>query len=222
MSTSSLLAALVALIGCGSGAPEATPRPAPVVGASAAAAVAGCERYRTAIPQAWEICLKRAAVTLETVEGMTEVCALAGAREAECHGAWVDRQRARGRFDDEVLLAACLPDYDCVLQRLDATPLDDVVEQEKRCIARAALYTGVCVGHALDRWVRSVPSEEEIARVVQGPFVDKRQLGRKIGLMVVCQKRGACPVGPSSVVTPCARSVVEATANPGHCKGYAR
>lgn len=184
---------------------------------------AACARYQRALPDAYGLCVARAAATVPTLAGMQALCANAGSWEAECHAGWVVRQSGNPAADPAALLAACAPSDDCALQQLDARPDPDVLAQVSRCEAYAGAYVNDCVAHATQRWARTWPTGAEVTRVVAGTTPYAVQVGTFVGMVAACAPpsgdRASCPAGEGLLQTACHRAEDAYRAQPSSCGG---
>jgi hypothetical protein len=194
-------AALAALIACGGEASApAAPLPPPRAASTplVAQALEACESYRGMGPEPYGRCLVGRAPALTTVGEVEDLCGRAGPAEPACREAWVGPRRVEGTLPVEEELRACGANADCALQSLERHPAADIHVQLRRCRAHAPAHVDYCLGHALRRWVRTSPGQDEAAGVLR--LGDSGMLaGRMLGRWSACQGQGLgmCPTGRS-------------------------
>ena len=190
-----------------------------------------CGRYRE-LPNVYGYCLTRVAMLGRGEQGgaewselhrsAEEVCGDAGEWERDCRHAWATSRAHLGATDrygnplhtrvpDEVLFEACQDNGDCRFAILDARPSEDVVVQLDRCAEHAGEYDLDCTLHALDRWVRTFPSEEE-AKLVSQVEHHPGEVGRYLAILVNCHGVGQC-TGSEQAMASCedAHNDIDAT-----------
>jgi len=107
------------------------------------------------------------------------------------------------------LLKACPADAgDCRFEVLDMRPDPDVGKQVQLCFENAGSFSGDCIAHSLERWVRTVPSAEEVARVAQLNVAPDR-IGQYIAAIKVCYGTIDACVGTPEVKAECASRIGE-------------
>lgn len=224
---SGTLAALTACVMPEGRAPEGEPIPTALAGPPRRAA--DCERYRD-LPDVRGYCLMKVAATGQGPEDALQVCGDAGIWESDCRQAW-STSRARGGMTDRHgrwhpspwttmdLLTGCGENDDCRFAILDTRPDDDVVQQARLCVEHGGKYRNDCVSHALDRWMRTLPTPEELHRVSSAPNDNPVELGRYLAISVACLEVGGC-TGPDDVREACEKSVLSIQADAPFCEDW--
>ena len=191
-----------AAIACGSGEPSAPPSSPPSPRAHGGpegppldengkpirslVEESGCNSYRD-VPGVFGFCLVQWAGRGQGDGKVDNMCRLAGSWESECRHAWVtSRSGPDSQWSTEELLAGCPNDAgDCRFEVLDMRPNPDASKQIQLCFENAGNFAGDCIAHALERWVRTTPSAEEVRRVAQLTIAPDR-IGQYVAALKVC------------------------------------
>ena len=227
------LCCALAAIGCQSEAPAPEPPAAPPVSSNgpkgpplgadgqpilSIAQLSGCQDYLD-LPEVYGFCLVQWAGRGQGRRSVDEMCSEAGDWEDECRVAWVtSRAGEHSHWETDLLLDACPPAAgDCRFEVLDKRPNRDVSVQIQLCFERARAYSGDCVAHALERWVRTRPSPDEIETVAQSAIAPDR-IGQYVATLKVCFGIIDECVGSEAVVTECERRLDQLVAKPEVCE----
>ncbi len=182
-----------------------------------------CAPYWPTLPDAFALCVTRAAANVPTRAEMQALCAQADSWSAECHAGWVARQSGNPAAVPAELLDACAPSDDCALQQLDAHPDPDVLLQVARCETYSGAFVTDCVAHATQRWARAWPTGSDTTRVIAGTAPYAVQVGTFVGMVAACAPAGpdraTCPAGEGLVQTACLRAEQAYRAQPASCGG---
>lgn len=169
----------------------------------------GCNAYRD-VPGVFGFCLVQWAGRGQGDGKVDSMCRQAGDWESECRHAWVtSRSNVDSQWSTDELLNACPNDAgDCRFEVLDMRPTADAAKQIQLCFENAGNFAGDCIAHALERWVRTQPSPEEIQRVAQVAVAPDR-IGQYVAALKVCFGSIDECVGSPSVKGECLSRVPE-------------
>jgi len=188
-----------------------------------------CEFYRD-LPDVFGYCLMTVAATDQVPETAQQVCGTAGAWERDCRHAWATA-RARGGMMDrngqwhpspwstQELLTGCGDNEDCRFAILDTRHEDDVLLQLSLCVDHGGKYSHDCSIHALDRWMRTQPSPEEVTRVSSAPTTIPIEVGRYVAISVACMDTVACS-GSDEVRSSCQAALVDIRSDAPFCETW--
>lgn len=173
------------------------------------AEASGCASYRE-LKDVYGFCLVQWAGRGQGDRSVSEMCGGAGSWERECRVAWVTSRSVEDSvWETADLLNACPSDAgDCRFEVLDMRPDPDVGKQIQLCFENAGSFSGDCIAHSLERWVRVVPSAEEVERVAQINVAPDR-IGQYIAAIKVCYGTIDACVGAPEVKAECASRIGE-------------
>jgi len=176
-----------------------------------------CQDYKS-LPEVYGFCLSQVAGRGQGKSTADEICRTAGTWEAECRTSWVaSRSSEHSPWDLQVLLDACPQDKgDCRFEVLDTRPHRDVMVQIERCFQNARSFSGDCIAHALDRWVRGRPGIEEIQRVSQLNIAPDR-VGSYLFAIKACYGTIDTCIGSPKVKEACLNSEKDQGRDPALC-----
>lgn len=180
--------------------------------------VSDCVSYMS-MPNIYGYCLVQVAGRGQGMETATDVCGDAGDWETECRMAWVaSRSEPHTRWSMEDLLASC-PQHvgDCHFEVIDTRWNKDVFVQMDLCFKHARSFTGDCIAHALDRWIREKPSRDEVVRVANTNIAPDR-IGHYIAAAYVCHGTIDGCLGGPLVMDSCEFSLKDFKLDSGICK----
>ena len=177
-----------------------------------------CQDYKE-LPEVYGFCLSQVAGRGQGKATADEICRTAGTWESECRTSWVaSRSGEHSPWDLQVLLDACPRDKgDCRFEVLDSRPHQDVMVQVERCFQNARSYSGDCIAHALDRWVRGRPGLAEIERVAQLNIAPDRVGSYLFAIMSCYGTIDAC-LGSPKVKEACLNSERDQRRDPVLCE----
>lgn len=216
-----LIVASLTTIGCGE--PPLSDPPAPVVDANGEfnlpppdGGIPQCEAYKEST-DVYGYCIYKFAGGFPNVKEVERLCPMAGSWEKECRHAWVSgRMNANSGIEMDFLLNVCDGNPDCTFELIDFRPNPDVVVQMEYCINYVGPYIRDCLGHAMQRWWYTAPSEEEVARVaaVKSPFPDR--IAFYVAASVACSGIGTCD-GYPKMKSICEKNVENYKKFPNRC-----
>ncbi len=174
-----------------------------------------CARYSER-PEFFGFCLYRVAQRGEGALGVDHFCDGAGTWETDCRDGWtIARARPDSTWTNEVLLAAC-GTIDCRFEVLDFRPNPEVTEQVSLCSRHAGRFGGDCAAHAMDRWLKGTPTEQEFSALAELEFFPDR-IGHYMGLSVSCFDLGDCG-SEGEAADRCKYTVGVSEINPELCR----
>lgn len=164
------------------------PSPAPVDPAHP------CDAY-AAEPDVLAVCVSRRAPDHHDRAKAAAWCdQLPSPARVSCRAGWVQvaatQPQAYPASRDE-LLAFCDGATDCAFYVLDQRVEGDARAQIEACAAHTGRMAGDCAGHAVERFLRTRPTDDDLRAVLAGPLPDV--LARKIPTYLACTGRTACP-----------------------------
>jgi len=177
-----------------------------------------CRDYKD-LPDVYGFCLAQVAGRGQGKASADEICRAAGSWEDDCRSSWVaSRSGEHSPWDLEVLIESCPKQKaDCRFEVLDSRPHRDVMVQIERCFQYAGSFSGDCIAHALDRWVRQRPGVDEIERVAQLNIAPDR-VGSYLFAIKSCYGTIDSCIGSPKVKEACINSEKDQRRDPDLCR----
>ena len=175
-----------------------------------------CELYKED-PDVYGYCIYKFAGGFPNVDEVERLCPMAGDWEKECRHAWVSgRMNSNSGMDMDYLLKICDGNPDCTFELIDFRPNPDVLIQMDYCIKHVGPYIRDCLGHAMQRWWYTAPSEEEVTRVAtaKSPYPDR--IAFYVAASVACSGIGSCD-GDHAMKNICLKNVENYKKFPNRC-----